>query len=175
MRSVRRGPSLSHHHSQQKKNSHDTVPLTFHIELKIIFSIPLIKRKNYKYPITCGDRPDSNEVTRQTFTTTVGGLVGLNRPAVNALTICISHTAGCGVPDTTPALEIMYQYAQGEQKGLTATKKIVIQGHQADTSRFYWIVSLSMCLIVPASLMPSCTSLPAGRPIVMPFTSIYYP
>ena len=36
--------------------------------------------------------------------------------------ICVSHTAGCGVPDTTPAPEIMYQYAQGE-KGLTVTKK----------------------------------------------------
>ena len=27
------------------------------------------------------------------------------------------------VPDTTPAPEIMYQYAQGVNKGLTATKK----------------------------------------------------
>ena len=32
-----------------------------------------------------GDRPDSEEVNKQTFPTTVGGLVGLNRPAVNAL------------------------------------------------------------------------------------------
>ena len=37
--------------------------------------------------------------------------------------ICVSHTAGCRVPDTTPAPEIVYQYAQGAQKGLTATKK----------------------------------------------------
>ena len=34
-----------------------------------------------------------------------------------------NHTAGCGVPDTTPAPEIMFKYAQGAQKGLTATKK----------------------------------------------------
>ena len=31
----------------------------------------------------------------------------------------------CGVPDTTPAPEIMYKHAQGAQKGLTATKKEV--------------------------------------------------
>ena len=31
--------------------------------------------------------------------------------------------AGCGVPDTTPAPEIVYQYAQGAQKGQTATQK----------------------------------------------------
>ena len=37
----------------------------------------------------------------------------------------VSHTAGCGVLDTTPSLEIMYQYAQGAQKGLTATKNYV--------------------------------------------------
>ena len=37
--------------------------------------------------------------------------------------VCVSHTAGCGVPDTTPAPEIMYKHAQGAQKGLTATKK----------------------------------------------------
>ena len=34
-----------------------------------------------------------------------------------------THTAGCGVPDTTPAPEIMFKHAQGAQKGLTATKK----------------------------------------------------
>ena len=32
------------------------------------------------------------------------------------LMLIVSHTAGCGVPDTTPAAEIMYQYAQGAQK-----------------------------------------------------------
>ena len=32
------------------------------------------------------------------------------------------NTAGCGVPDTTPAPEIKYKHAQGSQKGLTATK-----------------------------------------------------
>ena len=37
--------------------------------------------------------------------------------------ICVYHTAGCGVPETTPAPKIMYQYAQGAQKGQTATKK----------------------------------------------------
>ena len=37
--------------------------------------------------------------------------------------ICVSHTAGCGVRDTTPAQEIMYQYAQGAQKEITTTKK----------------------------------------------------
>ena len=37
--------------------------------------------------------------------------------------MCVSHTAGCGVPDTTPAPEIMYKHAQGAQKGLTAAKK----------------------------------------------------
>ena len=35
--------------------------------------------------ISSGDGPDSEEVTKQTFPTTVGGLVGLNQPAVNAL------------------------------------------------------------------------------------------
>ena len=34
---------------------------------------------------------------------------------------------GCGVPDTTPAPQIMYKHAQGAQKGLKAThKKIII-------------------------------------------------
>ena len=37
--------------------------------------------------------------------------------------VCVSHTAGCGVLDSKPAPEIMYQYAQGAEKGLTATKK----------------------------------------------------
>ena len=31
--------------------------------------------------------------------------------------------AGCGVPDTTPAPEIVYKFAQGVQKGQTATQK----------------------------------------------------
>ena len=29
---------------------------------------------------------------------------------------CVSHTAGCGVPDTKPAPEKMYKHAQGAQK-----------------------------------------------------------
>ena len=37
--------------------------------------------------------------------------------------ICVSHTAGCGVSDTTPAPEIMYKHAQGVRKGLTVAKK----------------------------------------------------
>ena len=35
--------------------------------------------------------------------------------------ICVSHTAGCGVPDTMPHRKKMSQYAQGAQKSLTAT------------------------------------------------------
>ena len=35
--------------------------------------------------ISSGDRPDFEEVTKQAFPTTGGGLVGLNQPAVNAL------------------------------------------------------------------------------------------
>ena len=37
--------------------------------------------------------------------------------------MCVSHTAGWGVTDTMPSPYIMYQYEQGAQKGLTATKK----------------------------------------------------
>ena len=37
--------------------------------------------------------------------------------------VCVSHTAGCWVLDSKPAPEIMYQYAQGAEKGLTATQK----------------------------------------------------
>ena len=75
-----------------------------------------------------GDRPDSQEVTKQTFPTTVEGLEALTDQQsmlwVNCdEDICVSHTAWCGIPDTTPAPEKMYQYAQGVQKGLTATKK----------------------------------------------------
>ena len=35
--------------------------------------------------ISSGDRPDSEEVIKQALPTTVGSLVGLNRPVVNAL------------------------------------------------------------------------------------------
>ena len=52
------------------------------------------------------------------------GLVGLNDDDDD---MCVSHMAGCRVPDTTPTPEIMYQYAQGEQKGLTATQKKIIR------------------------------------------------
>ena len=79
--------------------------------------------------VSSGDKPDSEEVTKQAFPTTIGGLVGL--PAINALCElrwgymrnCASHMAGCGVPDTTNAPEIMYIHAQAAQKGLTATHK----------------------------------------------------
>jgi hypothetical protein len=37
------------------------------------------------YRISSGDRPDSKKVIKQAFPTTVAGLVGLNRPAVKAL------------------------------------------------------------------------------------------
>ena len=43
--------------------------------------------------------------------------------------ICVSHTAGCGVPDTTPAPEIMYKHAQRAQK--KKKKKIFCLGDYA--------------------------------------------
>ena len=73
--------------------------------------------------ISSGDRPDSEEVTKQAFPTTVGGLVGLNGLANCDEDICVSQTAGCSVPGTTPAPEIMYKHAQGAQKSLKAKKK----------------------------------------------------
>ena len=39
--------------------------------------------------------------------------------------ICVSHKAGCWVPDTTPAPEIMYQYAQGGAKRPKSHKKTI--------------------------------------------------
>ena len=41
--------------------------------------------------------------------------------------LLIFLTAGCGVPDTTPAPEIMYLHAQGVQRGLTAKKKFFFE------------------------------------------------
>ena len=38
---------------------------------------------------------------------------GSQRSERTAMRICISHTAGCGVPDTTPTPETMYKHAQG--------------------------------------------------------------
>ena len=71
-------------------------------------------------------------------------LVGLNRPGINALSemqwryMRISYGRG-GVPDTMPALEIMYQYAQGAQKSLTATKKKkIIIGAFFKLFLFFW-------------------------------------
>ena len=46
--------------------------------------------------------------------------------SVNVVSKSVSHTAGCGVPDTTPAPEIMYKHAHcpgGQKKGLKATHK----------------------------------------------------
>ena len=77
-------------------------------------------------PVGIGRTP--KRLPSRPFPTTVWGLVGLNRPAVNALSelgwgyMHISY-GRCGVPDTTPAPEIMYKHAQGAQKDLTATKK----------------------------------------------------
>ena len=39
----------------------------------------------------------------------------------------VSHTSGCGIPDTTPAPEIMYQYAQVAQKRPNSHKKKIIE------------------------------------------------
>ena len=43
--------------------------------------------------------------------------------------ICVSHTAGCGVPDTTPAPENNVAYAQG-------------------TKKFYQFSTLLQCLVI---------------------------
>ena len=48
--------------------------------------------------------------------------IEVQRLRYSRLAICVSHTAGSGVPDTSPAPEIMYKHARGPDS-LTATKK----------------------------------------------------
>jgi hypothetical protein len=41
---------------------------------------------------------------------------------------CVSHTAGCRVPDTTPALENTVYYAQGAQKKVFLLFSVLLDG-----------------------------------------------
>ena len=53
-------------------------------------------------------------------------------------------SAGCGVPDTTPAPEIMYQYAQGAQKG--QQNKTAKQPHTHTKKKYiYWRLKIVFC------------------------------
>ena len=78
--------------------------------------------------MSSGDRSDSEEVTKQAFPTTVGGLVGLNRPVVNALSklrwgymrISYGRVRGSGYNALT---EIMYKHAQWGAKRPNSHKK----------------------------------------------------